>query len=389
MALPVLPLDKRTAAAVHRGHPWLWPDVLAAAPRALRAGDEVSLVDGAGATMGRALVDGGGGPALRIWSRDPADPPLPRLLRERLRAARRLREAVVPERTDAFRLVHGEGDRLPGLVIDRYGHVLVLRLDGKLWDPHLQSVTEAIRDEGGQGWSTLVLAQRGGEARTLLGEPVVDLIVSEQGRRFRVRPGHGQKTGFFLDQRPNRHHVEGIARGAKRALNLFSFTGGFSIALARGGAAHVRSVDLSESILEDCRAQFPLNGLDPSGHDFLATDAFRWLPTRDDTAPYDLVVVDPPSLAHRQEDVKAARDASFRLHKALVRRLARPAIVVTASCTARLSPEEVLNDAIAGLRAGGRPADRVLREGGAGEDHPVVPGFPEGRYLHCATLWVP
>lgn len=384
---PVVRLDRKSAAIVQRGHPWIWLDPSAPELKHHRPGDEVRLVDPMGTTVGRALFDGGGGPSLRVISRDPEDPPLARLLRQRIRAARAVRAAVVPRGTDAFRLVHGEGDRLPGLVIDRYGEVCVVRPDGPLWAPHLEEVRQILLDE--ERPRCIWLAGREGPSTLLAGTEVRECVVTEQGRRYLVRPGHGQKTGFFLDQRPNRDHVEALAPGVGRALNLFSFTGGFTVAMARGGATHVTSVDVAEAILEDCRAQLPLNDLDPAPHEFLAVDAFRWLPATARHEPFDLVVCDPPSLAHRQADLKAARDASFRLHRALAARLARPAMVVTASCTSRLSAADHLSDAVGGLRAGGRPVDRVLREGGAGADHPIYPAWTEGRYLSCQTLWVP
>ncbi len=389
-----LRLDKRTAAAVSAGHPWIWRDALESLSRAPRAGDEVVLLDAVGGFLGRGLAEGpGGGPGVRVLTLDERDPPLRKLLFRRIGAARRLRERVVSPDTTAFRLLHGEGDGLPGLVVDRYGPVLVIRPDSTAWQRHLQVVVEALRSEGGSGVTAILLRPKRGEGRSLWGGDAPDeLVVEEEGRRYLVRPGLGQKTGFFCDQRPNRSAVQALTRPGDRALNLFSYTGGFSVAMARGGAARVLSVDASESILADCRRQFELNGLPTEPHGFEARDIFRWLPDlarRDDRPTFELAVCDPPALAHGKADLPKARAAYRRLHTSLAALLAKEALLVTCSCTSRLTAADLLEDARAGLEAGGRSIGRVLAVSGAGPDHPVPPAFPEGRYLAVLTLLIP
>ena len=384
-------LDKRTSAAVAAGHPWIWPDALADLRRPPGAGDEVVLLDAVGGFLARGLAsgEGVGGPAVRVVSRDERDPPLRRLLFKRIAAARALRERVVDPDTDAFRLLHGEGDDLPGLVVDRYGPVLVVRPDSEAWSRHLPAVVEALRSEGGAGVRSIVLRPKRGEAEELFGPVIDEVVVSEEGRRYLVRPGIGQKTGFFCDQRPNRSAVQRFARTGDRALNLFSYTGGFSVAMALGGAAHVLSVDVSESILADCRTQFELNGLHAGPHGFEAHDIFDWLPklaARADRPRFDLVVCDPPALAHGKAELPKARAAYRRLHAGLAALVERRGVLVTCSCTSRLSAQDLLADARAGLAEGGRSVTRILATSGAGPDHPVPPAFPEGRYLACQTL---
>lgn len=387
-------LDRRTAAAVASGHPWVWRDAVAGSSREPGPGEEVVLLDAVGGFLARGLAEGpdGDGPAVRVISRDERDPGLKRLLHRRIAAARRLRERVVSPGTTAFRLLHGEGDELPGLVVDRYGPVLVVRPDSAAWDRHIGDVLLALRSEGGPGISSIVLRGKRGEGRTLHGDdPPDELEIAEDGRRYLVRPGRGQKTGFFLDQRPNRTAVQALARPGDRAINLFSYTGGFSLSLALGGASHVLSVDVSASILDDCRRQFVINGLDPAGHAFAAHDIFEWLPRfapGNDAARFDVAVCDPPALAHGRDEIPAARAASRRLHEGLAPLLVRQAILVTCSCTSRLDPADLLDDAVAGLRQGGRHVARVLASAGAGPDHPIPPAFPEGRYLACLTLLV-
>jgi len=161
--------------------------------------------------------------------------------------------------------------------------------------------------------------------------------------------------------------------------------------MALGGADCVHSVDLSDSILADCREQFVLNGIDPSPHRFETKDIFHWLGEAgksDAEQRYDLVVCDPPALSHRKTDLPKARQAYRRLHRGIAGLLQRNSLLVTASCTARLDADALLEDARAGLSEAGRQVARVLRSAGAGPDHPVPPGFSQGRYLSCLTLVV-
>ncbi len=383
-----IPLDKKTARAVASGHPWVFEDVLEELPRKPKPGAEVELLDAVGGFAARGIAGGGRGPAIRVHTRDHRDPPLSKLLFRRIAGARRLRERVVPDGTDVYRLLHGEGDGLPGLVVDRYGPVLVIRPDdAAMWRPHRSRVIEALRAEGPPGVATIVERTKGGDREVLWGDEDCDeVVVTEEDRRFVVRPGHGQKTGFFCDQRVNRTHVQGLVRAGDRTLNLFSYTGGFSVAMARGGAAHVTSVDVSASILDDVARNLDLNGADAGAHAQVTADAFEWVMTRPSSDPVDVAVCDPPALARSKRDLESAGRAYKRLHAGLAARIRKGGLLVTCSCTARFTEDDLLAAAFYGLRQGGRTVTRVLRRAEAGPDHPVPPGFPEGRYLSCLTL---
>lgn len=377
---------------MREGHPWLYSDVIVDLPEVPRAGELVTLRDALGTPMGVALADGTdrpGAPALRVLSLDRDPPPLRKLLLSRLAQARELRSRLLPPDTTAFRLTNGEGDLLPGLVIDRFGPVLVVRPDSPAWETHEGILVDALRAEGGGGIETILLRPKGGDARVIFGpEPPDVVVVQEHERRYRVRPGYGQKTGFFLDQRDNRSTVQRLVQPGDRTLDLFCFTGGFSTALAVGGASHVTSVDLAPSILEEVRGQMVENGIPLDRHEGVAADIFKWLPerARRKGPRYDLVVCDPPALAHKKRDLPKAREAYRRLHTSLAPVIAPRGLLVTASCTARLDADDLLNDAIAGLRKGGRTVTRELLRGGAGADHPVAPALPQLRYLSCLVL---
>jgi len=260
------------------------------------------------------------------------------------------------------------------------------------WEPHLGALVAALRAQGGAGVGAIVRAaadaerdvpEGAEEARpgTLWGRDPGRVEIREGPRTYPVTPGRGQKTGFFLDQRPARDAAAGWARPGDRALNLFAFTGGFSVALALGGAREVTSVDVSRGALAAAEEAFVLSGLDPASHRFVAQDAFAFLEEAvREGRQWEVVVSDPPAFAHRNEQVPAARQAYGRLHRLLARIVAPSGLLVTASCTARFTESDLEDAARVGLAATRRDL-RVVWRGGAGPDHPVPAGFPEGRYL--------
>lgn len=375
-----LPLTRDAVGPVARGHPWVYADgLLERGP----AGALAQVLDHRGRVVGFGLCDDG--PiALRVLGRHPVD--LRRLVTERLAAALDLRRSVVPPNTDAWRLVNGAGDGLPGLVVDRYGPLLVLRLYSAAWVPHLELVTRALADLGlGE-----TIARRLGVRRvdgdeglvTLHGPPAPDrLVVREAGLRFLVRPHEGQKTGLFLDQRENRRFVASLASG-RDVLNLFAYTGGFSVHAAAAGARRVTTVDVSADALADAAENFRLNGLDPDAHAFLAEDIFKWSP-EPGQAP-DLVVCDPPSLSHGKDADRAAATAYRDLATRTGRMVSPGGILASASCTARLSFERWEAAVRDGLRRAGRWA--VLWRSAEPPDHPVAAEHPEGRYLKFSAF---
>ena len=276
MATVVVP--DRLTSHVAAGHPWLYADAVPAVQGA-GTGDFVTLLGQGRRPIGHALYDADSPIALRVLTTRKDEHPGPFLWRLRVDQALRLRRGTLDLRTtDAFRLLHGEGDRLPGVVVDHYAGFLVLKLDTPAWLPHLEHLADALEHH---------LAPRGiffkgisGEqepARPLRGhEPPEHILVHEHGMRLQVDVRRGQKTGLFLDQRENRALVRQVSRG-RRVLNLFSYTGGFSLAAALGGATQVTSVDLAKAAVEGARLNFSANELDPAAHGFVAADAFDHL----------------------------------------------------------------------------------------------------------------
>jgi 23S rRNA (cytosine1962-C5)-methyltransferase len=370
-----LPLTRDTVGTVARGHPWVYREGVQGSAA---VGEAVILVDHLGKTVAWGLFDRG--PiAVRVLGREPVE--VRTVVRNRLRAALARRRIFVGDDTDAYRVCNGEGDGLGGLVVDRYGDVAVVRLYSAAWEPHLDAIVEVLGAEFRTVFRrfgvTVVDDREGGE--TLAGpEPGETLVVREHGMRLLARVRTGQKTGLFLDQREHRRLVRSWASG-REVLNLFSYNGGFSVAAALGGARRVTSVDIAAPALEDAKENFRLNGIDPAEHAFVATDAFRF------AGPgADLVICDPPSLAHDRDADAGARRAYRDLHRHLDG-LARD-LLVTSSCTARLAWERWEEAIREGLRAGPPGGWAWLHRSGEPPDHPVGIGHPEGRYLKFALL---
>jgi 23S rRNA (cytosine1962-C5)-methyltransferase len=306
------------------------------------------------------------------------------------------RRASVAGGTTGLRLVHGEADGLPGLVADVYGNVVVIQQDTDAVDGLLRTLAEACIAE----WPVATHAIRqhraasGGDPtpaahriETLAGgRPHLPIEFTENEVIFEADPAMGHKTGFYLDQRPNRELVQRLSAGL-RVLNLFSYTGGFSVAAALGGAREVTSVDTGGPVLQAARRNFRRNGLDPDGgaYRFVQADVFDLLGTL--TQAYDLVVCDPPSMARSEAARGKALQAYRRLNRDAIRCVAPQGLLLTASCSSHVREADLVAAVAAGAADAGRHI-RILAFLGAGTDHPVLPAFPEGRTLNALLVFI-
>ena len=385
---------RAAAIAVRRGHPWVYREGLVRPPKSLASGAAVELTDETGAFLAHGLWDAASPIAVRVFERERRARVDERTLAERLERAIGRRDAMFADdgNTTAYRLCNGEGDRLPGLVLDRYGDVAVVRLDGdalRAWLDRLVPPLAAALAR--RGIRTVGLrAERDERSPTRLKslhgpDPPERIVVRERGVAMEVDLAHGQKTGAFLDQRENRARVRALAAGRARVLNLFSYAGGFSIAAALGGAGHVTSVDSAAAAHATAQRTLRLNGLDPGAHAFVTADAFDFLErARTRKERFDLVVSDPPSFAPSERARPRALAAYRRLHGAIAGVLADGAVFCASSCSSHVHAEDflaTLDDAALG------PTDlRLLELRGQPADHPTLPAWPEGRYLKFAVL---
>ncbi|MDP9001816.1 MAG: class I SAM-dependent rRNA methyltransferase [Myxococcota bacterium] len=375
---------------VAHGHPWVWRDSIAHGLDGVVAGDEVQVVASDGAAVGRGLADPVAPIAVRLWTRN-REPVDRSLWRERAERACALRTRLFAgERTDAFRVIHGEGDRMPGLVVDRYASVAVARADGQAAAAHIHDLADAVWPTL-SGWGVSTLVHRSGSRgeaprlEVLRGSaPSETVRVEEHAVPFIVDVVRGQKTGAFLDQRENRVRVGKLARG-KRVLNLFSYAGGFSLHAALGGAAQVTSVDVAAAAHATAQATFRAAGIDLGRHAFVVADVHAFLDgARAAGQTWDLIVSDPPSFAPSEKAVPRALSAYRALHRACASVLAPAGILCLSSCSSHVNMSAFLatmDDAALGGRS-----LCVLELCGGGPDHPTLAAFPEGRYLKFAIL---
>jgi 23S rRNA (cytosine1962-C5)-methyltransferase len=379
-----------TADRIARGHPWVWREAISRGLEGAASGEEVQLVAPDRAPVGRGLADPRSPIAVRVWTRrrDPIDGALWRS--RATRACERRARLFDGTRTNAFRVLHGEGDRMPGLVVDRYGPVAVARADGDAAASKVAELADALWPSL-EAWGVRTLVLRAGARgrppilELLRGAPSPDTVqIEEHGVPFVVDLAHGQKTGAFLDQRENRQRVGELSRG-RRVLNLFSYAGGFSLHAALGGATHVTSVDVAAAAHATAQASFRVAGVDPSAHSFVTADVRAFLHgAREQGKQWDLIVSDPPSFAPSEKALSRALSAYRTLHGACASVLAEGGILCAASCSSHVDGSaflSTLDDAALGERR-----FAVLEIRGAGPDHPTLPAFPEGRYLKFVVL---
>jgi 23S rRNA (cytosine1962-C5)-methyltransferase len=385
-----LELRKDLARHLRAGHPWVFRKAIERAPRGLPAGAIVDVVEN-GRFVARGYHDPHSAIAVRILTREAGEAVDADFWRRRVQRALALRRELVRD-TTAYRMVHGESDGLPGVVADRYDRFAVLKLYSAGLVPHRGAIVEALREAGEDLAGVFGRDEvprddddsAAPQGRVLWGaEPPERIAYDEHGMTLLVDVRRGQKTGTFLDQRENRRLVRALAAGRGDALNLFSYTGGFSVAAALGGARHVVSVDVDRDAIALARENFRANGLDPADHAFAADDAFDLLARyKREGRRFDLVVCDPPAFAKSQKAVDAAVAGYASLNRAALAVLAPGGVLVTASCSARVSAEAFF-DAVKEAAFKARVDLQLVEERRQPPDHPVSPQFREGRYLKC------
>ena len=392
MALHVSPAAER---AIRQGHPWVYESGIMKQKENGRSGDiavlfsrknkflAVGLYDPHGPIRVRVLHQGSSATIDRAWWQ-----------RQLVKAAQ-IREPLLAAQTDGYRLVHGENDGFPGLVIDRYASTYVLKLYTTAWVPHLSDILAGLVDVGEPERIVLRLNRSvtnypdelfGLEnGRVLFGPPLQGLVrFQENGLWFAADLVAGQKTGFFLDQRDNRARVETVAAG-KSVLNVFAYTGGFSLYAARGGATAVASLDISEPALQAATYNFTLNMRNPAvaaaSHELILGDAFaEMMDLQQNGRFFDIVIIDPPAFAKKQAEVDRAIGAYRRLVRLGLALLRPGGIVVMASCSSRVTAEAFFKMVVETAQREKRPLSNIETTRHA-LDHPIT--FPEGAYLKC------
>lgn len=386
-----------TAETILRsGHPWLFADSIREQNRDGKLGELAVIYDRNDTFLALGLFDPDSPLRVRILhSGKPLNIDLA-WWRKHFSHAIARRENLFDEKTTGFRWINGESDGWPGLVLDRYRDTLVLKLYTAAWLSRLEEIMPLINELLPYERVVLRLSRniqriaqtqfKISDGQILHGTPLDSVIVfAESGLRFEADVLRGQKTGFFLDQRENRRRVESLA-GGREVLNAFSFSGGFSLYAARGGARSVTDLDISSHALESARRNFALNQSDLSvekcRHNTVQADAFEWVATNADKK-FDLIILDPPSLAKREAERAGAIQAYGKLARHAIAKLRPNGILVAASCSAHVSAEEFFTMIRETSRQGGRKFTEIETTAHA-PDHPAT--FPEAHYLKCIYL---
>jgi 23S rRNA (cytosine1962-C5)-methyltransferase len=387
-AIALLPARHKRA---EMGHPWIYANEVRMddAARGLAPGTLVTLRRADGSALGVGMFNPHCLLTARLLDRDAGGPIDRRFLSRRLGRALRLRERLFDE--PYYRLVHAEADGLPGLVVDRFGAVLAMQSNAagmaRLEPLVLDALAALLKPQA------IVLrndsparAQEGlaSETRVAVGPIDERILVHENGAVFPVDPLAGQKTGWFFDQRDNRRFVAGLASGA-RVLDLYCFTGGFGVQAARAGAAAVLGIDRSESALALAAEAAALNeveGICTWRRAEVFGEAARLAAAG---ARFEIVVADPPAFAKSRKEVPAALRGYRKLARLAASLTSREGILFLASCSYNVGAGDFAEAVQRGLADADR-SGRILRNAGAGPDHPVHPSLPESVYLKTTTL---
>jgi 23S rRNA (cytosine1962-C5)-methyltransferase len=370
-----------------RRHPWIFSGAISSPQVSATPGETVDVRSAGGAFLARAAYSPSSQIRARVWTFDEKEAVDEQFLGRRIESAVALRRLTDSGRLDAVRLIHAESDGLPGLVVDRYGKVLVMQSLSTGIDYWKETISQILVETTG---AEALYERSDAEVRSLEGltevrrwrygsieEPV---IVTEHGIEFEVDITSGQKTGFYLDQRENRSRLRGVAEG-RTVLDGFCFTGGFALNALSGGAKSVTAVDSSQAALELLRRNAARNGLDDGRLETTEADLFALLRTfRDSRRVFDLIILDPPKLAPTVSHVEKAARAYKDLNLLAFKLLAPGGFLFTFSCSGGVD-EALFGKIVAGAALDAGADARIIARLSQGPDHPVGIHFPEGAYL--------
>jgi 23S rRNA (cytosine1962-C5)-methyltransferase len=389
--IPTVTLRPQAAKRVRTGHPWIFSNELVRLPKEFEPGQIVDLKSHSGAWIGRGYFNPRSLIAVRLLTREPVAID-GNFFESKIRRAQALREQWLPDEA-AYRIVFGEADGLPGLVIDRYGSVLAAQFLTAGMDRLTESVLQVLINRyrpsaviARNDSASRVLEGLPKEKRVLYGELPSPLVFRKNGLSFEVDVWEGQKTGFFLDQSANYRRLEEWSTGA-RVLDAFCYSGAWGIHAARYGAREVTGLDSSERAILLARANAERNDV-ASVCTFLQEDVFdglRRLCAVDE--PFDLIVLDPPAFAKSRQKIKEAIRGYKEINRLAMRLLSTNGILMTCSCS-HLIEREMFREVLVAAASEAKRSFYITAWHTQGRDHPIALGIPETEYLKCAVLQV-
>ncbi|HUN55919.1 MAG TPA: class I SAM-dependent rRNA methyltransferase [Smithella sp.] len=390
MSYPEITLKKGREAALLRGHPWVFSGAIAAAKGNPGAGDIVVALDSAGCPLALGFFNPKTDIAFRVLTRRCDENISQYFWQARLQAAVKLRQKIIGEQTNAYRLINAEGDGFPGLIVDVYNTALVFSIATAGMEQQKNHIINALASQLKPEW---IYEHSESRSRTLEGLEKVSGIVfgqnksgtveiTENALRFEVDVISGQKTGFFLDQRVNREKIGALSRDAS-VLNCFSYTGAFSVYCAEGGAKRVVSLDISKSSCVTARKNLHLNWFSVENYPVIEADVFDYL--RNMQENFNMIILDPPAFAKTKRDVTKAARGYKEINLQAVKHLTKGGILATFSCSNFIEEDLFYKIVLGAARDAGADL-QVLSRLEAGPDHPILLGHPEGRYLKGLLL---
>lgn len=380
-------LKRGKEQSIQRRHPWLFSGAIESIEGILADGDWVTVAQAGGKVLGHGHYQKGS-ITVRFLSFDTATPQADFYIGKIATAAQqRANINLQSSATNAYRLVHGEGDGLPGLIVDMYNGVAVVQAHSHGMHADRMTIANAIKDVYKDNLIAVFYKnQTGSNARGeyLLGMSAVPHTIHEHNHKFFVDWEEGQKTGFFLDQRENRKLLASYAMN-RTVLNTFCYTGGFSVYAAQAGAALVHSVDASERAVEAAKKNLLLNGFDPTQHQCFTEDTFDFL--KDKQGQYDLIILDPPAFAKHKDSKHQAMKGYQRLNLEAIKKIRPEGIIFTFSCSQVVDRQLFYDTIVSSAIQSGREI-KVLEHLGQPADHPVSIYHREGEYLKGLVLYV-
>ena len=384
-------LKKDKDFSLLRGHPWAFAEAFKELPNNLKTGDIAEIISHKGKFIGCGYIDTDSKILVRMIpaaNNEAFDKAIYRLIKQAV--ALRKEFFNEPDKTNAYRVVNGEGDGLPGLIADYYNGAVSLQIYSLGLQPYIEIIIKALRDTlQSVKWvyqRNEIRLAKSASAKLVFGKNLPDKIeFKENGLKFATDLVNGQKTGFFLDQRENRQLIRSITKG-KSLLNVCGYTGAFTVAAIAGGCKSSVTVDIAKPALEEAEANLRLNGYFNSNHKLVVSDMYDYLAKCKEKS-FDIVVLDPPSMAKNRNDHDKAIRAYKKLNLEGVKAVKEGGYLYTASCTSQVSRQDFLNAVKEGVTASGRRAI-ILRETFHTYDHPTALAHSEGPYLKGILLKV-
>lgn len=385
MNYETLVLSKGKEKALERRHPWIFSGAFKNIPSHIIDGDIVEVLDAKNNFKALGFFSPGR-IAVKVLSflqvEDIND-----LIKNSIEEAIDYRKDIGIldlDSSNCYRLIFGEGDRLPGLIVDQYDHTAVVQLHHKGWIPFLDFIANCLKDQNGiKNVYHKISEKIGGQE---MGKPYLigekqEARVSEYGNAFEIDWEQGQKTGFFIDQRENRK-ILGSYSKEKTVLNTFSYTGGFSIYALKNGAAKAVSVDISQSAIDIANKNAALNNCSEN-HEGIAQDVFEYLKENGDQ--FDIIILDPPAFSKNRRTLHNAVQAYKRLNLLAFKKIKKGGLVFTFSCSQHVNPK-LFEDTIRAAALESNRRINIIKKLGQPEDHPMNIYYPEGEYLKGLLL---